>query len=481
MKHLTAKHWPVAVTLRSSGKLIARNIRADRNTAGSLLAAALDAMRSSRLPDRITPSLLASLTVEVEIIGTEAAVSLAKGNSSVVTGLTGLKLSNKTAKAYALGSTAYQLALSPRQMQGFCISQISGDKRLDRREDRWTVFRTRHYVGYPDGKVVQLYRGKTLMPPAELTPDALAGAASAVGLFLVRHQDSDGFYRVAGRRGTLDEHLYATYAMAKLARRDGQKLFTVSLNRAMACGAKYVRVDDRQARVLPGPSGGPQIKSPIRATAWLLMTLTELPPKDRGAELAGKLAGALRQDVVAVVGPDHGIATPDQLVDWSIALLALRKALANDQAAIKALEPIGRTIRAWSSAKLKLSPWVLRAAGPTGNLPGWTQLDDSDLPDRRGGFLTGGSEPATLDTALAAVCLIESLRSSPPPAADDAAAIRKRAGRARQFCFQMLYRSREAYTVTKPLEMIGGVRARPDGAPVSLEACAAAIEAFLAK
>jgi len=277
--------------------------------------------------------------------------------------------------------------------------------------------------------------------------------------------------------------------MAKLARRDARKLFSVSLRRALACAARYVQVDRDQARVLPGSAATLRIKSPIRATAWLLMALTELPAGDRPRQLAGKLAGGLRQDIVAVVGPDHGLATPGQLVDWSIALLALRKAVSDDPAALKSLEPITRTIRAWSVAKPKFSLWVFRAAGGGAEFRGWRQLGDSDLPDRRGGFLSSssssssaaaGAEPTTLDTALAAVCLSESLKSPWRPPADKIESVRRRAAGARQFCLQMLYRSPEAYSAGRPLDMIGGVRARPDGAIISLEACGAAIEAFLA-
>jgi hypothetical protein len=43
----------------------------------------------------------------------------------------------------------------------------------------------------------------------------------------------------------------------------------------------------------------------------------------------------------------------------------------------------------------------------------------------------------------------------------------------------MLYRSPEAWWAGKPAKMIGGIRVSPSSASVNLEACAAAIEAFL--
>ncbi|MDP7290267.1 MAG: hypothetical protein QGH94_19955, partial [Phycisphaerae bacterium] len=61
---------------------------------------------------------------------------------------------------------------------------------------------------------------------------------------------------------------------------------------------------------------------------------------------------------------------------------------------------------------------------------------------------------------------------------DENAATRKRILRARQFCGQMLYRSREAYWTAKPEKMIGAIRVSPSSASVSLVSCAAAIEAF---
>ena len=481
MKHLTTKFRPASVRLRSSGKLLARSFRADTNVCRSVLAAALDAMRSGDLPDRVTPAVLAAMTVEVEVQGPARAVSPRELGGCIVQGLTGVKVSRAGARGYLLPSTACRFGISAHQTRGVCLAQLPQADTGRVNAEAWSVFSSKHYVGYPDGAVVQLFRGKILIPPEGLTAKVLASAAATVGLFLVSGQDPNGAYSTPGRKGALHEHLYATYAMAKLSRRDGRKLFSVSVNRALAYAARFVLADKKQARVLARSSQGRAAESPTRATAWLLLAITELPPQTANKELAEKLARALQQDVVSVVGPDHGLATPGQLLDWSVALMALRKFLPKDESTAKLLEPMRKTMQAWSKSGQKLSPLVFRATPAMTSLPKWRQIDDSDLPDRRGGFVSSGAEPTTLDTATAAVCLAEAIGSAAAATQGDKAAVNKQVLRARRFCYQMLYRSREAYWTARPVKMIGGLRISPAAAAVSLDACAAAIEAFLLK
>ena len=485
MKHLTEMLYPACVTLRSSGRLMSRSFRADTNVHRSVLSAALEAMRSDKLPDRITPSVLAALTIEVEVQGPQQAVSHTDLTGRITPGLTGVRVARGTAKGYMLPSMAVPLGASPEQIQGLCLAQLPATTNTAGQRHTWTIFRTRHFVGYPDGVVVRLFRGKVLLPPENLTAETLADAAAAAGLFLVARQGADGAYSTSNAKPTLHEHLYATYALAKLSSRrggggdgDGDKIFSASVNRALAYAAKFVRADDKQARVIARSSGGQTAESPTRATAWMLMAISELPPDASNRKLSEKLAAALQQDVVSVVGPDHGLATPNQLRDWSVAMLALRKFLPKNKSTAKLLDPLRKTMRAWSQSGQKLSPLILRSVGGVTNLPKWRQIDDSDIPDRRGGFVSSGSEPTTLDTANAAVCLAESLKLTSMPQQRQAA-VKKQILRARQFCRQMLYQSREAYRAAKPVKMLGGLRRSPAGGAVSLEACAAAIEAFL--
>jgi len=478
LKPLTKKHHPASVTLRSSGRLLARSFRADTNVCRSVLAAALDAMRSSNLPDRITPSVLAKMTVEVEIHGKPRAVSARELDASIVQGLTGVTVSRGVLKETLLPSTTCGMGLSPDQMRAVCLAKLPGSTSASSRNDAWSVFTSRHYVGYSDGTVVQLYRGKILIPPEAITEETLGDAAIAAGLFLAGSQGSDGDYSGQNRKASISEHLHAAYAMARLAGRDKRKLFSASVDRALEYAAGFLHADKKQARVLSKSSAGRQTaESPTRATAWLLLAICELPAEPANKELAEKLAAALRQDVVSVVGPDHGLATPAQLADWSVALLALRKFLPENRESDKLLAPLTRTMRAWSKSGQTLSPLILRGLGDSAVLPKWRQIDDSDLPDRRGGFVSSRPEPTAADTATAAICLHEAIKSGAAPK-ESIPEIRKRILRARRFCFQLLYRSSEAYWISRPEKMIGGVRAKPSAASISLESCAAAIEAF---
>jgi len=478
MKHLTTKFHPASVTLRSSGKILARSFRADTNLCRSVLAAALDAMRSSNLPDRITPTVLDAMTVEVEIHGRSIPISPRELGGCMVQGMTGLKVSRGRARGSILPSTACKLGLSASQTRILCLAQLPD---VDKpKTETWSIFNSKHYVGYPDATVVRLFRGKILIGTQGLTAETLANAAATAGLFLVNGQDSSGIYSTPGRKAALHEHLYATYAMAKLSRRDNRKLFSASVNSALAYAARFVVSDEKQARVLPGSSQNHPTASPTRATAWMLLAVTELPPDAPNKKLAEKLARALQQDVVSVVAPDHGLATPDQLLDWSATLLALRRFLPKNETTAKLLDPMDKTMRGWSKSGQTLNPLVFRGIGGMTALPKWRQIDDSDLIDRRGGFISSGPEPTTFDTATVAVCLAEAVEST-SITQDDKAAINKQILQARQFCHQMLYRSREAYWTAKPVKMIGGLRISPASAAVSLNACAAAIEAFLLK
>ncbi|MDP6636217.1 MAG: hypothetical protein QGG42_15060 [Phycisphaerae bacterium] len=478
MKHLTTRFHPASVTLRSSGKLLARSFRADTNVCRSVLAAALDAMRSSNLPDRVTPAVLAAMTVEVEIHGRPRAVSPNELGDCMVQGLTGVTISRGTVRGSVLPSTTYSLGLTADQTRMTCLAKLPKTRKKSARTDAWSIFSSKHYVGYPDATVVQLFRGKILIPPQGLTAEIFSDSAAAAGLFLINGQGSDGAYASPNRKAAIHEHLYATYAMAKLSRRNKSKLFSASVNRALAYAARFVLADDKQARVLAKSAKGRTTENPTRATAWLLLAISELPPDPANKKLAEKLARALQQDVVSVVGPDHGLATPGQLLDWSAALLALRRSLPKNERTTKLLAPLRETMQAWSKSGQKLSPLVFRGTGGMTALPKWRQIDDSDLPDRRGGFVSSRTEPTTFDTAMAAVCLAESVESG-AVAREDKASISKQVLRARQFCCQMLYRSPEAWWAGKPAKMIGGIRVSPSSASVNLEACAAAIEAFL--
>ncbi|MCP4378852.1 MAG: hypothetical protein GY794_22090, partial [bacterium] len=141
MKHLTQKFYPASVTLRSSGKLLGRRFRAESNVCRSVLAAALDVMRSRDLPDRVTPSVLNAMTIEIEVHGPSVAVSPRELSSCIVPGLTGLKVSRGKSGGYVLPSALYRHGLSAQLP--LANAGITG-------AEAWSIFRTKHYVGYPD-------------------------------------------------------------------------------------------------------------------------------------------------------------------------------------------------------------------------------------------------------------------------------------------------------------------------------------------
>ena len=103
------------------------------------------------------------------------------------------------------------------------------------------------------------------------------------------------------------------------------------------------------------------------------------------------------------------------------------------------------------------------------------------LPDEAGGFAVAGAPPSALHTALAAVCLAETLERSGGQSSAGSRALAGQIARARGFCDRMMYRPGEAYFSEDPNAWVGGVRETPASAAVTVSACASAIEAFLAE
>ena len=102
---LTAELMPLrnapnaaAVTLRSRGAVVALEIRDDGELCLNVAAAALRAMRSSKLPDRVDRKVLDALTVEVEVLSPARLVAREKLPSVMVRGLTGLAYSRRTGR-----------------------------------------------------------------------------------------------------------------------------------------------------------------------------------------------------------------------------------------------------------------------------------------------------------------------------------------------------------------------------------------------
>ena len=485
LEALTRRSNVAAVTLRSRGAVKAFQVGEGQDLCTNVIAAALRAMRSSELPDRVDRKVLDALTVEVEVLSAVQPVGRADLARSIVPGRTGLVYSRAAGKAWILPSRAYVLGLDADGMRRRAMEGLPLRGETASRRGELGLFLTRHYVGFPGGRTLELFRGKDLARRRKIDQKALRAAAEQVGQYLLRRQDADGRYVPHASRASLRDHLYAAWAMAQLARRVPRGPFGRSAAAAAAYAARQVDRAGGAARVPAGTQ-----RDTIAATALLALALGE----GRGDEKDRKL----REDLVA------GLAAELEKIDFaklpgrpkaaSAALyLAFLALVAGEQPAAARAEKIAKLrkgILLFTPGGAPERLWAYRA-GLTDALPlagsdqlldpsALRQLAGEGLPDEKGGFAPAGGQAGTVLTGLTAVCISQALRRPGKPPAEQARRLQQQRDEARAFCFRMMYQPGEAYFAEKPDDWVGAVRVAPADAAVTLPACAAAIEAFLA-
>ena len=518
LKRLAKRPYAAAVTLRDSGRPVATDIRAADSVPRSVIAAALWAMRSPKLPDRVTQPYLDSLTVEVEVLGGPRPVAEDDLAAAVLPGRTGLMLSRGHRSAYSLVSAGIVLGLRPGEMRNDCLAQLGLDRQAGTVPLQWATFASRHYVGYPNGQVKWLQRGKLLVPREVIDESLLADAARKVARYLASTQREDGRYlpgadlpsraQHAPSDEPMVDHLYATWVMARLLRGAGEgdrRLLAASVNQALAYAARRVRPAEGDAWKYVGTEDP---ANQLAATALLVLTLDQAPPSEPGAALqkalVAGLVGAIGRDdrLPGRLSGSSGAARPvgeASLRHAALACLALstamektspdaakvaklRKALAS-RATSRARATDVETTLWWARAGLEFPPdrSATRRASARFPLPVPAGGEAPAIRDEIGGFGPLGGEPTTVVTAWTAVQIRAQLASPRSRPAGRTAGLREQCLEARRFCYQMMYKPYEAYFAAKPDARVGAVRAGPASAAVSLRACGAAVEAFLAK
>lgn len=464
VRALAKSSYAVTLTLRSKGAVVARSGQDQRNLPRNVIGAALAAMRSPKLPDRVTRRVLDSLTVELEILGPDKPVTEAALGGAIRPGLTGVRFARGIDDSPLLPSTCYLLDLTAEQIPRHCLRGLRATSGSLAMPVRRTIFATKHYVGFPDGKTVWLYRGKILFPFEAIDGNMLSAAAGRVGDFLARHQTRAGRYTSPDAPGSTADHLYATFAMIGLAGRARRKDLTASVRSAVQYGLSRVGRDGDRYWVMSAKA-----EDELAATAWMLRIINKIPRDKKTSALRDGLLAAIR----------HELGDEDKLLKraggkgdqvWVRGACAAVMALAEvatpgstDAALVeKAREALGRLATPGPAA----ATWMARAQVPGLRLPAQarTPLDEA------GGFGPIGAPADTALTAWRAVRLAA--------AAGDKG--RGELDAARRFCYRMMYHSPyEAYFAEDPKSYLGGVRAASSGARVTLRACAAAIEAFL--
>jgi hypothetical protein len=511
--------YDAVVTLRQDGQTVATAVGEGRGLASNVIVAALLAMRSPKLPDRITSDLLMRLTLELSILGKPTEIKGAHIAAVAAPGLIGLKLTRGVRdpglriegadslfrETFVLPSTAYVLGWDAARMRSQCLREMGSNPLASGLKGTWHAFATVHVVDDADGGTWQLYRGKILAPAEAIDAEALAAGADRAAAWLMRQVDKDG--RLGPDDAPLAEQLYAAWVLARYGRLRNDANAGVAADAVVGYVAtNYVRLsDDETTAYVVTPQPG---EEPL-ATAMFLMASTELKPAAGGAKIQAALARYL-MDQLATADVQARLdvfarallalcrsGLPDQQPDASM----LDALLAQAGAGEPGQPPQPASLHARDVSSLV---WVVRAvlaAGPAdaqrvGKLAVIVgAITDAQLLghvpiDAYGGFCRYRAgvrqQPDTALTGAAVAMLSESTTAL----GRDQRAIeqmrRELAGPindAKRFCHRMIYRSEEAYFVPADQRAAwsGAVRDRPEAAATSIPAAAAALEAMIAE
>ncbi len=475
----------VAVTLRRDGAVKAQIVASDQVPGRAVVRAALKAMRSPELPNRVTKAVIEALTVEVEVIAPPVATEDKSLVSRVTPGRTGVRASREHRTRYLLPSEAYAAGLDAAGVKA------AAERKLGTPATAWAVFASRHFVAYPDGRNVELIDGKLPAPAKPPGPKELATAAKAVADFLVRHQEARTGRYTAGDDApvSLREHLHATLAVWRLAARTGATDYATSVNGAMRYVLPFIEGDPEQAHVASQAGADPA------ATALLLMVLAGQPDQPQvrllrlqvsaylRAVLAGPEADTLDRTTRAMglaalcqTRPAGAAEAPREVLASVVPALGSSDAPADRKPPASLVEAawIGRALAAAEFGPSRTYVGVSAALGP------WLEQHLVKAGPAAGALAMPKQPASTSATALCAAMLAESsgqwkLRGVEPE---------RRAARLLAallpYCHRMVYKEGEAYFAADPERLVGGVREAPQSPGVTVGACAAAIEAFLA-
>jgi hypothetical protein len=518
---------PVLLTLRHEGKTVARCVHHGAGLTGNVIEAALRAMRSRSLPDRITREYLESLRIELEIMGRVAPIEEERIHDDLRVGLDGLQLTvgvddprlkgphfqDVYQEAVVSPATAYVLGWDAPRMKQQCLTDIRWRPENRSLRRQWNRFATLHYVSYPDNSADGaptgtwlLYRGKILLPPLSANDCQLRlDIARQVGDFLRRHQESSGLYVLPDVKSSTARQLHAAWAMARLGKtlKDGQA-YADSANAVLGCIAKqYVKLDpdDKRANVF---TVNP--KQEVLATAMFILAAAEDSHNEAGRSVEAKMLAFLRSRM-----DDQGHFTDAEAkrlddVSAAVALLAMQtldpnpadarwrdgvEALLYDAGEMGADEgkrhPLCAEAEAWLGRAI-----LAGQCGGDGQYRNFVtrfvtrilqrQRRGNAPADEIGAICTLTGQAETLPTALAAV-LLNQVRESKEisHSREELLQISKAVAAGQSFCRQMLYRPEEAYFTSNPSDWRGGVRHSADAAKVSLDASAGLIEVMLQK
>jgi AMMECR1 domain-containing protein len=502
--------YAVVVKLRQNGKIVGIT-RADGNgLIRNTIAAALKVMRSPGLGNHVTKQLLSSLTIEVEILGTEQRIMQKRIVQRLIPGFWGLKLvvgakdttiSGAYQETYVLPSTSYTLGWDPERMLQQCVIDLPKTPETKSLQRTWYTFSTMHIVGYPSGENFPLFRGKILRTLRESNEKQRLANANRIAQFLVRHQKKDGLFSLPLRGlPTLTSQLYAAYALAEISRQSKQgDRYSVSANALLGYVAKnnVFSHEGKNFACVGTDTGHPS----VMATGLFVLTANALPQNNQTRIVQLKMVQFLKNEICKLP-PDK---TAPSAMAKAIGLVAITRAGEFDLMCEKVLQKLlvlgatedpnsktGPRTLAWiglaglvaksENANSKNSVTAISIAKVVAQLVK-LQIDLATLPDEIGSIRDTLHRPATTPTAEAAILWSNFARqfqeSNDPEAEKICKQVISSATKGQDFCAAMMFIPPEAYFVENRQSLTGGVRKFPGSAEISLDASASTILALI--
>ncbi len=463
----------VAVSLRSEGQLVARTYSSGNSIAGNTIRAALRAMRSEKLPDRITANTLEDLSVEVEVLGKPRSVKQADLTESILPGLTGVELLCGMEQVRILPSESYLRGLSPEQTWRACLARLDPETASAKMERVWSIFATRHFVQPPHEAARFLYRGKLI---GDRPGQYRQSLPHRMLLALLQGQGPEGRFQAGDHEAPLIDHLYLTWVLSELPDRALGNIEHETRNRcvqkALAFAAKGIQI---------GPEGQMRLGDlegldRLEAIAWMYLASGHSPVTEKSRSLREAMLDELARSGRQLVPAKPSTARRSLLPVRPLAVLSMALEAGGQSTPA---EDLRKLLSQQKASNLLDLLWALRAKTEIEVPPELKPigLAGPQRPvDETGALIAGPSKAWTQASAMAAFLLGN--ESADSPGIPTLGSVRSRSPLL-QFCQRMAFRPPEAYFTSRPEAYLHLLRERPGSSRISLGACASYLEATL--
>lgn len=524
----------VSVTLRQGGRLLGTADSAETKVVPACTEAALGALASALKRKPISSNDLATIAIEIELIGPREEV----GDASIAVEILASRY-QLALEGIAVRVGDRELLVRPSQlisMETFCdddeelghrcnryqvaiqdlykrLGIDTDPPKLDPETVRFSRFRTQHWFEFQSGaNPVHLIGGLMLVPDNSITRSELITVADDVARYIRYRQTSEGFFSYEFLPGRdmywpTDNWVRQTATSWALAQHASQRKSDESAHaldralKAMTSLIKPLEGVDRASYV-----NTPDDKNPLGATALVCLAMLDGPNPDRYAEYTGSLVRAM----ASLQRPDGSFRTsfPPSSVESSQdyfpgeALLAIARYYTRERdcdlravcdRSLPYFQAYWRERRSPMFIPWQTQAWAelarathlqkyadfvfeLSDALLTAQIEGRT----GDAAIFNGGFDVHGSGRAGISTAVYVEGLVEAWRTARMLGENDRAAryadaIRK----ACRFVVQLRFKLQEAFYIQSPQDVIGAMRDTPSDPSLRIDHNQHALAALL--